>query len=54
MSWTLLKPDVRLGVHKRWTVYPYIAGLSAKQRKAHRAKRERECRKVQPAFEVTR
>lgn len=52
MNWTLRKPDVALRVTRFKAVRP-IAGLKPEVRAAFKAKRARECRKVEPKIVLT-
>lgn len=53
MSWSLLRPNVALRVTRFTPDTPKpIAGLSPLARALHRDRRERECRKVEPAMEL--
>lgn len=47
MSWSLTRPHVSLRVTQFKVARP-IAGLKPEVRAAFKAKRERECRKVEP------
>jgi hypothetical protein len=53
MTWPLRRPNVTLQVAKFApdTAAP-IAGLPPDVREAHRARREAECKRVEPAYEV--
>jgi hypothetical protein len=53
MSWSLSKPNVSLRVTKfAPKSAPVPAGLSPEAREAHRANREAECAKVEPATDL--
>ena len=56
MNWNLRKTDVRLNVRpvREWDARPksgVIAGLTPEARRIHRARRERECAKVEPRMQ---
>ena len=53
MSWNRSKPTVEVRVTRFLPeIAPATAGLSDEDREAHRAKRAKECAKVEPAVEL--
>jgi hypothetical protein len=52
VSWSLTRPNVVLRIRKfAPEVIPDTAGLTDDERASHKAKREKECAKVEPATE---